>query len=434
MRVLKLFLLLTFCFSYLSQAQKSKAIARVFYEGDWRYIDKKGNFLFTQPVVNVCFSEKLVVVRKDGKVGFTNFQGKLVIPYQYDNARCFQGNFTSIIINSKMGIINRKGAFVVPPKYDLIGQFDEKGLAGIYHKGKIGFVDTTGKLVIPFRYEWYFSFGVVPRYPFFWNGLVAVVKKDSLGEPKIGFMNRKGRLVIPAKYDKTFMMPLFIDGKATVFENKKAILIDTLGSEIFRTSSMPGYNFGFSFYEGLSNIYGTNDKYGLINEQGQIILKPTYSNIYPFKEGLAAVTFRDTSNAMVYSFINKNGKRAFERTFTYAKYFSEGLVAVESDNKWGYVDKVGKGVIPPKFERANDFYEGLAIVAVKQDNQIKYGFIDKQGRFVIPAKYEEADRFGLGLAPVKLNGKFGYINRQGKMIIPPKFDNAEPFSVENAGK
>ena len=429
-----LLLITSLLISYVSLGQKSIEVAEVFYQNHWRYIDKKGDFLFDQVPVDVCYSAGMVAVKQGGKVGFTDFQGKLLIPYQYDHARCFQGGFAAVVSNGKMGMIDRAGKFIVKPQYELIGSFDEQGLAGVLHKGKLGFVDTTGKFVIPFKYEWHPSFNTTPRYSFFSYGLIAVMIRQKDGTPKIGFINRKGELAIPAKYDNTFMLPLFFDGKTTVFQNKNAILIDTLGKEIFRTSSKPGYNFGFSFYESLSNTYGANGKLGLINEQGQVILEPTYLQINPFKEGLASVTFKNSNNVVVYSFINKEGKRAFEQTFAHAKYFSEGLVAAAKDNKWGYVDRTGQWVIRPQFERADDFYKGLAAVAIKKGGQVKYGFIDKQGKFVIAPQYEEVKWFRLGLAPVKLGGKFGYINRQGKMVIPPKYDNANAFFVEKVGE
>ncbi len=61
-----------------------------------------------------------------------------------------------------------------------------------------------------------------------------------------------------------------------------------------------------------------------------------------------------------------------------------------------------------------------------------YMDLDKWNNFedrdiVIPAKYEEANEFSDGLAMVKENGKFGYIDRSGKYIVLPYLNDATDF-------
>ncbi len=48
--------------------------------------------------------------------------------------------------------------------------------------------------------------------------------------------------------------------------------------------------------------------------------------------------------------------------FDQADSFSEGLARVKIGNKWGYIDKKGKLVIQPQFDEAASFSEGLALV------------------------------------------------------------------------
>lgn len=48
--------------------------------------------------------------------------------------------------------------------------------------------------------------------------------------------------------------------------------------------------------------------------------------------------------------------------FDTADAFVEGMARVQINNKWGYIDKTGKFVIPPQFEEVHPFSEGLALV------------------------------------------------------------------------
>lgn len=48
--------------------------------------------------------------------------------------------------------------------------------------------------------------------------------------------------------------------------------------------------------------------------------------------------------------------------FDAADPFVQGLARVQKDNQWGYLDKTGKFVIPPQFAEAHSFSEGLILV------------------------------------------------------------------------
>ena len=63
--------------------------------------------------------------------------------------------------------------------------------------------------------------------------------------------------------------------------------------------------------------------------------------------------------------------------------FSEGLCpVVDEDKKFGFVDEIGKLVIPCKFIHALDFRDGLA--SVQEEGTFKNGYINHQGELVIP--------------------------------------------------
>ena len=55
------------------------------------------------------------------------------------------------------------------------------------------------------------------------------------------------------------------------------------------------------------------------------------------------------------------------------------------------------------------FSDGLAVVELND----KFGYIDKTGREVIPLIYDYASEFAAGLASVELHGNWGYIDKQG---------------------
>jgi len=100
--------------------------------------------------------------------------------------------------------------------------------------------------------------------------------------------------------------------------------------------------------------------------------------------------------------------------------------------QWGFIDKTGKEIVPPKYRDVGDFSEGLASVTIMTNAlQVEYksGFIDKTGSEVIPLQYDGFARsFSEGLASVKLNDDWGFIDKNGQTVIPFKYYYARSFS------
>lgn len=74
-------------------------------------------------------------------------------------------------------------------------------------------------------------------------------------------------------------------------------------------------------------------------------------------------------------------------------------------DKYGYINLKGEMVIPPKYEKAFYFNEGVAVVRILD----KWGYIDKRNQWVIPVRYKSASNFQDGMAKVVQNDKYGYI-------------------------
>jgi hypothetical protein len=92
---------------------------------------------------------------------------------------------------------------------------------------------------------------------------------------------------------------------------------------------------------------------------------------------------------------------------------------IKQGSKWGYINAYGQVVIPPKYEDAEDFHEGLAMVR----SNGKYGYVNKSGNLVIDADFDDALPFNEGHAVVEQRGKLGMINRNGEFIIPPRYED-----------
>jgi len=190
----------------------------------------------------------------------------------------------------------------------------------------------------------------------------------------------------------------------------------------------PQFDKAEDFSEGLALIK-INNKFGYVDKTGKIVIALQVEEAYSFSEGLARVATGGLPKNLKYGYINKKGETFIEPKFFLASDFSEELASVMFGH-WGsgYIDKTGNIAIKPRFNYAGDFSEGLAPVVIFDGKSEKCGYINKTGNIAIALQFDFVKVFSNGLAPVKLGTKFGYINMAGTIVIKPQFYWAEKFS------
>jgi hypothetical protein len=174
-----------------------------------------------------------------------------------------------------------------------------------------------------------------------------------------------------------------------------------------------------------------NDKRGFIDKLGKMVIKPKWDGARDFSEGRAVVAF--DSPQYKEGYIDITGKLVIPAIFDKAEDFKNGLALVgvgkfgpdmSGDHKFGFIDLNGKWVIKPTYEDLYGFFNGLA--AAMNDSE-KWGFIDKTEKVVIPFQFEMGSMFSEGLAPMLSKNKYGYIDKSGKWAIEPQFTDANGF-------
>ena len=145
------------------------------------------------------FSEGIAYVIKDGKCGFINTKGELVVPCEWDGIwdGAFSEGFTRVKKNGKYGIINTKGELITPCEWDEIEDFN-KGFARVKKDGECGIIDTTGKLVSNFDWEnavYSEGYYTVMKGDYLWLiGSISPLRQSTVMEPTIT-RHRRLRLI-----------------------------------------------------------------------------------------------------------------------------------------------------------------------------------------------------------------------------------------------
>ena len=188
-----------------------------------------------------------------------------------------------------------------------------------------------------------------------------------------------------------------------------------------KTATMPSFMVTASYSaEDLTRVQMADRKYGYEDRRKKIVIPGRYQYADEvFHEGLAVVKYNNR-----FGFIDKNGDGVIPTTYDKAYSFSGGIALVQDDGLFGYIDKKGGIAIPFQFKAAGSIKEGLAWV----NKDGKYGYIDNAGRLVIDYQFEEAGAFSDGLAVVKKNGKWGYIDKDGGTAIDFQYESCQAFS------
>lgn len=192
-----------------------------------------------------------------------------------------------------------------------------------------------------------------------------------------------------------------------------------------------------SFSSGVAKIeYNLRGVCYFLDSKGKIVLSLNENGnrdkllISDFKGDIANMT---EGLSFEYQYINKKGE-IINTTPSSPRWFEadatiKGLIGFEKNGKVGFMDKRGKIVITPQFEKINQSLNGLAGAKING----KWGFVDSTGRFVISPQFENVDFFyDPDIAGVQIGEKWGFVNRKGKIIIPPLFDKIGYFRNELA--
>ncbi len=311
------------------------------------------------------------------------------------------------------GYIDTTGKEVIAPAYKLAGFFNE-GLTYVQIGDAIGYINETGKVVIEAKYPAAYSF---------FDGYASVMQEEDWG-----VINTQGEMVIEPK----FAGPLvFHNGLAKIKLERG--LFSTYGfiNPKGDTVIYPQYEKLSDFSDGVCMASKEGGKYGYLNTKGEWVIQPNMELGALFKiNGEYDFSDKDFSNGLIaiskdekYGLMDKTGAMVLGFKFDFIGKYSEGLAPAKKDSLYGYIDIKGNWVIKPKYNGAEAFHNGLAAVSKGPYLEEKWGFVDHSGKVIIPLTiygnydpYKPMEFFKGVVACYYEKDVFGYVNREGKVI------------------
>ncbi len=328
----------------------------------WGFCDRfySGAVIKCQFDSTMSFTEGLGRVRVNGKYGFVDKTGKLVIPAKYDGAMEFKDGFAPVFLNGKAFFIDKKGVDLFKKSFKAVAHFSN-GLAMCTDStGKRGFIDVKGNTVIPFT--------LYGSYPFY--GDITSVSYDDQSPWKA--VNKKGEVVF------------------TFNDKVKSVL--------------------GSFSEGLVQVYvdgpaGYNSHFDFVNTKGEFISDVPYISAQPFKNGRAIVA-RENKNRksgdlqfFKYGLINKEGREIVLAQYACLEespipgiyFYGKTAASISNCNGYGLMDSMGKELTPPvysSFTKLNDT-TFLCKEAGRYESLNKYLLLTTQGKNLLSLNHSK---------------------------------------------
>lgn len=180
-----------------------------------------------------------------------------------------------------------------------------------------------------------------------------------------------------------------------------------------------------------NGLYMVEDggKWGYVDRNNNVVIKPVYDYVQPFKNGVAKVaqnnywgvidTLNNVTVPLIYDvIISDDGE----------------VMRACREGKWGLINVRHRVIAPLVYDEIKSFGARLEeVVIARKENKV--GFLNKDGLEIVPVEYDEIEygSWGDTILVSRLNGKYGYVNNKG-VLYYPIFDKASRFEECKPGK
>lgn len=147
------------------------------------YDFEHNEYIAPRSEIDVRFNGDYAIIRQNGKYGFINNHGEIVVPCQYDSTSGYNGNISPVVMkaNDIVYLYDLDLKVYQAPTSEIDIKFDSYGHARICQNGKYGFINKRGKIIVPCEYYFLSDFG------FYDKGVVtakAYISKETYDQNK----------------------------------------------------------------------------------------------------------------------------------------------------------------------------------------------------------------------------------------------------------
>lgn len=410
-------------------------------QNKWGFIDKDSliKIPFEYDFVNP-FENGIAYAKIGGKEFFITKSNQM-LEGDFEAVGIFSEGLAPVKKNGKWGFINENGVIVISPQFNKVDCFRANGLCAVTQNGKSGFIDKSGKEIIPIIY---------PDVNQQMRDDNVIVKNNG----KWAFFNSKGKQLTDFVYDDVFRTDylnfskgVFGRSESTYFKNGAVLVKKGKDYEFLNENIQPAFpNNKFdsaTVFDAYQNaIIKKNGRYGIIKPDGKFKVDLEYDFIEPYDSNHGNYSeYYNARKGKIYCIYNKGLKKIGESLEPVYNRFRTDNPAISFKNlkgKYGVVDKNGSVKVPFIYDEDLHFDGKKYAIAIKNK---KSGIIDQNGKELLPFKYQTIDELDIENTFI-FSDKNGdqIINLDGKVLlsgyqnIHPIFYDHSKFIVKKNGK
>jgi len=164
--------------------------------------------------------------------------------------------------------------------------------------------------------------------------------------------------------------------------------------------------------QAYSIVQNINNKFGVINQKGDLLLKPIYDSITYFFDGFMRIQIGDK-----YGLVDKDFNIALKPIYNHINEFTDGIAIIQQNNKYGCINRDMTLKAKPVYDRI--YFQQEEFLRTTLNG--KWGYLDNQCNVLAKPIFDYAYDFSNKVAKVILDNKLGYINSDGKLVSKPIF-------------
>jgi hypothetical protein len=389
---------------------------------------------------------------ENGKFGLKNNSGHVIIPAEYDklgwsnNTFSIVDNVTGYSLKGQWGLINLDNHKITKAEFTDLSPGEGSIIAARKKipnsiAEKAGCINTSGKIIVPFLYD-----GLQI------SSMRAIVYEKHGTQFRHGLIDLNDKIIIPLNYQIIYSLGS-LRYAVVSFENKTAIFSEA-GKQLtnFLIDSISSFKKNYA-------IIFQNQRQGLMNRAGDIVLEPLYGEIKIEDDGSVMTRmsdnwlFLDGENKLLFQcnadslqpvlpdlykinlagktqLVNKQLKPLNDYLFSSVDNFSNGRALFHDGGKTGIVRKNGTIAIEAKYETLipeNQFIRA----SQKVGENLRWLLLDTLGKSITQKNYEYIDSFNGSFFPVKNKGFWGAMNDKGKEIVACVHDSLIQYKSDH---
>ena len=395
------------------------------------------------------FSEGLAAIKSNGKWGYIDQTGSIVIEPRYELAGSFTSGLAEIVIENQAGIIDRAGDVVIEPQFKRAYPFTEdtvlvqegqrrmehrfspspnSSLRDVFLRGRFGLYHITQGWVSENRYQ-------IRYFDDPSRGLIWASEAENK-EPLFGLLRADGSWQVTPRYTNAYSrtgdfatVQGFSDktGKPPSKSQKpKSGAVDKSGGLVIPLK-FEGLSYWLGGY-GLARKFGNNPQLGLVTRQGDLLTGRYYDDVERPTDGRLP---RVLDNGIWRSVTPAGELITDQRNGHVHISCPKGLQVIEIDGFFAVRHPNLDTLIKTPKSAKNIGFSGnyCSTPYPVRMGEKQYKFVTQDGR-ILPATgwYDNLFRFNEGTAAVSRAGKWGLINEEGQFSVPPIYDKLHRHS------